>query len=561
MTIDRRALSLLAPLLLALGGFVLNFDGYPLLDPDEGRNAEVMREMAATNDYVLPSLNGLPYVDKPALYFAVGALGMEVLGPTVLAARLPSLLFMVATLIAVGWFASRLFGAGAAWTAMIATAATPFALAYARTVIFDSALTFFVVSSLAAFFVTVERPDDRGAVVPRAVAWSAMALGVLTKGPVAIAFPVLVAVPFALIRRRARALVDAPSLLMFLAIVMPWTMAVSLEVPGFLEHSLLTETAARLATPALQRTGPAWYFLVILPVAALPWSLIALEAAVDAARSTPRRAPTDPRLTYLLLWVIGPLLFFTLSQSKRPQYVLPVIPAIAMLVAARWRDVRGRLPGVRTAAIALGGFGIFLVAARGAIPSLVPASPHVAAAIPKTAFALGAVCVAAAVGSWLAAHSRAVVCACLALPVAAIPAVSGDLMTAIGRDRSARELAVAVAAVLPPSGEVIAVRTFPLSLPFYLRRTLLLATPDARELTSNYLVRYLDHWRAGSGSLRPADWWRDALSDCRRPYVFVVGTDDASARATLAARLPLLAETRKQAAYGPCGAVDLARGG
>ncbi|MDH3456857.1 MAG: glycosyltransferase family 39 protein, partial [Gemmatimonadota bacterium] len=203
-----------ATVIVLLGLLLFNIDGYALLDPDEGRNAEVMREMAATNDYVVPQLNGLPYVDKPALYFAVGALGMEILGPTVRAARLPSLLFTLATLMVVGVFAYRLYGRHAAWVAIVATAATPFMLAYSRTVIFDSALMFWVVVSVMGFFESIEGggkqrgATDKGQEIPdtsnedrsiwwRAMAWGAMGLGVLTKGPIALALPLMIVLPYA----------------------------------------------------------------------------------------------------------------------------------------------------------------------------------------------------------------------------------------------------------------------------------------------------------------------------------------------------------------------------
>ena len=298
---------MMACIVLCFVGLTHNMSGYALFDPDEGRNAEVSREMMATGDFVLPHLNGLPYLDKPILYFAVGAISMKALGPTEFAARLPSLLFSLATIGLVGWFANRIFGRGAAMTAAIATAATPFTLAYARIVIFDSALTLFVVLALVSFYLAIEERIEGGQADRRtggqdasndpsasgvrgvegtalppyrptagvvgkgegwsAVAWVAIAFGVLTKGPIAIVLPLLVALPFAIRYRAWRSVTDPIAILLFLAIVAPWVIAVSLRIPDFLEYALLTETAGRFSTTELGRTGPIWYFLAILPAA------------------------------------------------------------------------------------------------------------------------------------------------------------------------------------------------------------------------------------------------------------------------------------------------------
>src|SRR5437773_6628747 len=102
-------------LLAAVLALAFNLGGYPLFDPDEGRNAEVAREIAATNDYVLPHLDGLPYLDKPIVYFAAAAASMEVFGPTEAAARLPAYLFTLAALALVVVFVRRRRGADAAW--------------------------------------------------------------------------------------------------------------------------------------------------------------------------------------------------------------------------------------------------------------------------------------------------------------------------------------------------------------------------------------------------------------------------------------------------------------
>jgi 4-amino-4-deoxy-L-arabinose transferase-like glycosyltransferase len=564
---------LVATAVVVAAGFSYQIDGYALLDPDEGRNAEVAREMAASNDYVLPRLNGLPYADKPALFFAAAALVMETTGPTVLAARLTPLSFTLVALTVVAWFAGILFGTGTRSVAVLATATTPFVLAYSRTVIFDSAVMLWVTLALLGAYRAVESrargSTDNGATTgaPQggalsvwwaALAWAAMGLGVLTKGPVALALPLMVAVPYGLWRRAARALFDPIAVLLFVAIVLPWVAAASQDVPGFLEYALVTETARRLTTTELERTGPIWYFIVILPTAALPWSAVLTGGLWSRRRNVSR--PVDHRAVFLTLWIVLPLLFFTFSQSKRPQYILPLIPAVGLGVAGLWRTSAGALPGVRTAATALGVIGVLLVAARGLIASWIPAAQGgVAAAIPMTAGLLGALCIGVAAGAWLTRARQWPTLLLLTLPVSSIPLVSLRLMQAIGEDRSARSLAVAISDAIGASGPVVGVAAYPPSLPFYLRRTIIVSTSDGSELTSNYVTRNIERMRAmPSSPLRDAAWWRAAAAECHRPTVFVTGVGETHVAAALASELPLLAVTRKYAAYGPCGSGLLA---
>ena len=134
----------------------IGLGAFPLLDPDEGRNAEVGREMALTNDYVMPRLDALPYLDKPIVYFAAEAAAMELLGPTELAARLPAFLFTLATAAFVAWFARRVWGPQEAMIAPIVTLATPLTIAFSRTVIFDSALAFFITVALGCFYLAID---------------------------------------------------------------------------------------------------------------------------------------------------------------------------------------------------------------------------------------------------------------------------------------------------------------------------------------------------------------------------------------------------------------------
>jgi hypothetical protein len=146
------------------------------------------------------------------------------------------------------------------------------------------------------------------------------------------------------------------------------------------------------------------------------------------------------------------------------------------------------------------------------------------------------------------------------MPVIAIPFAGLPLLQAIGADRSAAALARAVERHVTPETNVLAIRTFPPSLPFYLQRPVLLATATGRELTSNYIPRQYDLLRQIPGSpLRSVDAWRATLAECPRPTVFIVSAKDAATREVLATRLALIAETGRNAAYGPCGISDMAR--
>jgi 4-amino-4-deoxy-L-arabinose transferase-like glycosyltransferase len=551
------------PLLLIIAaaitflGLVWNLAGYPLLDPDEGRNAEIAREMAETNDYVLPHLNGLPYVDKPVLFFAAAAVSIEIFGANEFAVRLPPLLFTLATLGVIAWFATRLFGPTAGWVAAIATGSMPLTLAFARTVIFDSLLTLFVVTSLVAFYQAVETATERSGWWAT-VGWAAIALGLLTKGPIALAVPLLVMLPYAMWRRRARVVGDPVAILLCVALLLPWVAAVARRVPEFVEYALVTETFKRLTTEELQRTGPFWYFLPILAAGSLPWCLVAISGSWSTRGERDHGTPRDPRIVFLLIWIVAPLILFTLSQSKRPQYMVPIIPAVGLLAGYYWRDA-ARAAGARlTAALLVVPLAI-VASAPFVVPRLLDVEPDVLAAIPQTAAVLGGATALSVALLWVARNRvpLAVVAACL--PVAAIPFASTQLMDAIGRDRSAAGLAEAIRPRLSDATQIVAVHTFPLSLPFYLHRRVVLSSTDAHELTSNYLVRYPQVWQSGFESpVRNPDWWMDALIECTRPRVFIIDRANDSDRQLLGQRLPLIGENTRVAAYGPCVVTDLA---
>ncbi len=544
---------LVAVLVLACLAFGLT---HPLIDQDEGRNAEVGREMAASNDYVLPTLEGLPYLDKPVLYFAAEAAVMEILGPTELAARLPALLSTFATALLVAWFAGRIFGPGRGGLAALMFLSAPLAVAFSRIVIFDSMLTFFVTAAVMCLYLAL--PADRGApepARPRAWAttgWVAMGLGVLTKGPVALALPLLAVLPVAVRRRSARRLFTPVALLAFAVVVTPWVLAVSLRRPDFLHYAFLTETVERMATDKLHRSAPFWIYPPLLLIGAFPWSLAPLALAVRRWRET-----WSPAWTLALVWIVAPLVLFTLSNSKRSQYVLPLVIPLALLSADLWvRSPSARRWLGRVAGIAYLVIGVALVAAvlSGALlrrveaplrPVVVPASLALAAA-----FLAGG-----ALALWLH-HRPKLQALSLAATFLLAPIALGPAFTAVSELRSTRPLMGTLQRAAGGQGRVIFVETYAPSLTFYARRPVLVVSRDGSELRSNYIPGHYQELLSVPGStLRPPSWLDAALARCPAGDVFAVHLS-GTLQPKLAAHLPLLAEHHDLAVYGPC-----ARGG
>lgn len=530
---------------LALG---VNLGGYRLFDPDEGRNAEVAREMAASNDYLLPHLEGLPYLDKPVVYFAAAALAMEVLGPTETAARLPAYLFTLATIALLVAFARRRWGNDAGWIAGLALATMPLVMAYARATIFDSTLAFCTTAAILAFW--DERP---------VLAWAAMGLGALTKGPVALLVPLATVAPHAFLTGRPlRRLFPLLGLGAFALVALPWFLAVSARIPEFPHYVFVRETLERVTTTRFHRTAPLWYYLPIVPVAAFPWVVPALARVKHWRWAWLARQANPSAADALLLvcWVLGPLAFFTLNKSKLPQYVLPLMPAFA-LAAARGLARDGLTVAWRAYVAIAALLGLALASLTLWLPVPIALTPAERAAIPAAALAVGVALLLSAALVWIAVRrSRPILgITGYALVVMSIPLVSGPLLAAVGDDRSAATLAQVIRNTQGERSAVLGISAFPPSLPFYLGETVDVATEAGRELTSNFIADYVDKFRAFPGSpLKPRDYWREVLAHCTRPTVFITRTGDAPTRAALDSSLTLLAVEGRYAVYGPCAA-------
>jgi 4-amino-4-deoxy-L-arabinose transferase-like glycosyltransferase len=322
-------------LFLAVGVLWLGFlELRGLYFPDEGRYAEIPREMLATGDWVTPHLNGVPYFEKPPLQYWATAVTFAVAGADEWTTRLWPALAGLLAVFAVLFTARRLLSVRAGWMAAAVMSSCWGYFLGSQFVTLDMTLTAFMTCALCAFLIA---QDTRTGSASRhrfmLLAWASCALGVLTKGIVGIALPVLALGAYVAITRDIgllRRLHVRSGLVVLLAIAAPWFVLVELRNPGFAEFFFVREHLLRYTQPVHHRVGPWWYFVPVSIVFLMPW----LPSMIAAMWHQRQRRATDPAAfdVQRFAWCSAAaiLVFFSLSSSKLPAYILPAIGAVAL---------------------------------------------------------------------------------------------------------------------------------------------------------------------------------------------------------------------------------------
>jgi 4-amino-4-deoxy-L-arabinose transferase-like glycosyltransferase len=350
-------------------------------DPDEAHYTETSREMVATRDWWAPFYNEEPFLDKPVLFHQLQAASMLMLDDAELAARLvPALAGLGLVLITV-WFGRTMLSPDVGVVAGMMLAACPGLFALARYAILDTLFTMFIFGSAA--FLAVAALGGR----PRLqwLAYVFLALGVLTKGPIALVlcgltFLIAVAVS-ADLRHRLVRLHWFLGLLLIVALSTPAFMYLYLRFEhAFVSGYILDENLRLFASSRFRNQPGFWFYFQILAAGLLPWTGLLVGRLVDDVRAVVRGNRLDSVETMLWAWTVAVVGFFTLSAFKLDHYVFPAAPALCLLCARAWADVRAnqfdnRHSGVRLGRsltgpflVAIGlGCGYFLIA-RLALP-------------------------------------------------------------------------------------------------------------------------------------------------------------------------------------------------
>jgi Dolichyl-phosphate-mannose-protein mannosyltransferase len=491
-----------------------------LMGPDEERNAEVAREMKKSGAWLIPTYNGLPYLDKPAFYFKTVALSFAMLGETNTAARLPSALFGFALLAMLFGFCRRTYNDRCAALAVLVVATSPLYAAFARLVIMDMALAFFVCAAIFAGF-RAEEDEQRRA---RWYLLGAVAAGfaTLVKGPVGFILPVLVLCVFNWLDRRRGAwkrLFAPLNVAVFFAIVLPWFLGVVHSYPNFAYYGIIEESLHRFATNEFHRTGPFYYYVPWIIIGCLAWSLLLPESIIAAWKARSHWSRAD-RL--FVVWSVVLVAFFSISKSKRPDYILTVVVATGVLTA-RVFDL-AFTSHERAARIVLRATAVLAVASAAAAAGLavfaIKSGPieHLLAVrnerfawltpvVLPVACGLFFVALVASIGRW---HGRLKVAlsAFLFFPLM-VATVGFRGFELYAESKSNRALAQRLPE-LPADAEIVCLRCFPSGLLYYRKRLVTVLTNSGKEFTSNYTVFMLKEttaWPKGVVRLSECDRW------------------------------------------------------
>jgi 4-amino-4-deoxy-L-arabinose transferase-like glycosyltransferase len=318
--------------------FFYGLGSFGLVGADEPRYAQVAREMLGRGEWITPLLGGRPWLEKPPLYYWQAMLSYSVLGVSDVAARVPSAVDATLLVVVVYLF-FRKFRRGVEVDAALIAASCAGVIGYARAASMDMPLAAAFAVGMLAWWAWRESGNK----IYLAAFYASMALGMLAKGPVAPLLAAAVTVLFAAATREWRLIVKTlwiPGMVLFCAVAFPWYVAVQAANPQFFREFILEHNLARFSTNLYHHPEPFWYYLPVTALALVPWIVFVVAALAGPVRvwwSERKTKRSDPDLElqfgiFAGCWLIVPVVFFSVSRSKLPGYILPAVPAGAVLL-------------------------------------------------------------------------------------------------------------------------------------------------------------------------------------------------------------------------------------
>jgi 4-amino-4-deoxy-L-arabinose transferase-like glycosyltransferase len=339
-------------------GYFAHLGTLGFVGPDEPRYAWVAREMAESGDWVTPRLYGKPWFEKPVLYYWSAALSFKLFGVNERAARLPSAVAALFATLALAWLVWRFFGRDTAHWLLLVLPTTVGLIGFSHAASTDMIFSAMLVLTMVAAAVSVnlvplrDGPSSRGRIQRLALAVFGFLLGAATlaKGPAALVLTAGSVALWALATRQWREafrLLHPVAVLAFCAATLPWYALCAARNPEFLRVFLLEHNVARYLTPVFRHEQPIWFYAPVIIAGLFPWSPLFIADLYRMVRHPRNDVAARPDVTYLLTWAFFPVLFFSLSRSKLPGYILPSLPVLAVFAARAATSLLQKPRGVR----------------------------------------------------------------------------------------------------------------------------------------------------------------------------------------------------------------------
>jgi 4-amino-4-deoxy-L-arabinose transferase-like glycosyltransferase len=453
-----------------------NLEYRTLVKPDEGRYAEIPREMVVTGDWVTPHLNDLKYFEKPPLQYWATATAYTMFGEHQWTSRLWTGLTGFAGILLV-WFAGlRLFGREAAGYAALLLSSSLLYVLMGHINTLDMGVTFFLTLGIVGLLLGQTESDASKRRNWMLLAWAGLALAVLSKGLMGLVLPGVALFIYCVAQRDFSVLKRMhwlAGLAVFLLITAPWFYLVMKANPEFFGKFIIYEHYTRFTTKDLGRYQPWYFFIPILLAGMLPWTLLMFDTMFRTWRGSSLPGKMFNAERFLLIWAVFIYLFFSISGSKLPSYLLPMFPALALLMGKRIAGMRERVlfwqvtPAI-FAALFLLGLGLN-VGKLADTPNQIELYPHYTVWLVVAALVSLAGLLAGMSLLWRARKQAAVAVLALSALLSAQIALTG--YETVARERSARHIAEAIRAEVKADIPFYSVLTYEQTLPFYLKRT------------------------------------------------------------------------------------------
>lgn len=447
----------------------------PLSNPDEGRYGEIPREMAVTGDFVTPRLNGVKYFEKPPLVYWLSALTFRQFGVSEFTVRLWGGIFSILGVLLTYAAARALHGrAVGIWSAIILSTTLMYYI-FSQIMLLDMAVAVTLTGALFSFILAMREPRGRKRFGLFMAFYAFMALATLSKGLIGIALPGAVIFLWVLLLNRWRALWPFYPLvgtILLLAIAAPWHIYAARANPDFLNFYFYHEHWLRFTTRVHGRYEPWWFFLPILLVGLFPWVYFTRQALRESLAGGWKARHQNAEAWFFLIWVVFIVAFFSKSQSKLIPYILPVFPALAVMLGRSISGVWLGLPmdKFRKGAWAFIVTALVVVVAAVVAPNI-PGQPDLNANLPMLKLTFGGAMLLGAVATFLGLRRNQP-----RLMIGAVVVSSAALLLAVSfgggsfEKTSTKKFAMILKPLLKPDDRVYCVSYYNQDLPVYLNR-------------------------------------------------------------------------------------------